>query len=169
MEGAAGGGCGVGWLKRWEGGCEGICGRCPGNISGWRFWGGCCWVEATGTAAPFTDECAEAEGRFAFCPPWLMGWLKLVERLRMSLPCTTMLSLDFFRSRVSISASDVSSWSGRQSVMGCPPSPPASKSMTLPIRTLMTPRKPWSFFLNFFWSKICTASTLSSVTRLPAR
>lgn len=47
------------------------------------------------------------------------------------------------------------------------PSPPASKSMTLPMRTLITPRKPWSFFLNFFWSKICTASTLSSVTRLP--
>jgi len=30
----------------------------------------------------------------------------------------------------------------------------------------MTPRKPWSFFLNFFWSKIWTARTLSSLTRL---
>ena len=46
------------------------------------------------------------------------------------------------------------------------PSPPASRSMTLPILTLTTPRKPWSFFLNFFWSNICTASTLSSVTLL---
>lgn len=34
------------------------------------------------------------------------------------------------------------------------------------MRTLTTPRKPWSFFLNFFWSKICTASMLSSVARL---
>ena len=32
--------------------------------------------------------------------------------------------------------------------------------------TLTTPRKPWSFFLNFFWSKIWTVSTLCSVTRL---
>lgn len=28
----------------------------------------------------------------------------------------------------------------------------------------MTPRNPWSFFLNFFWSKICTVSTLESLT-----
>lgn len=34
------------------------------------------------------------------------------------------------------------------------------------MRTLMTPRKPWSFFLNFFWSKTWTASMLSSVARL---
>ena len=46
------------------------------------------------------------------------------------------------------------------------PSPPASKSITLPTRTFTTPRKPWSFFLNFFWSKICTARMLSSLTRL---
>lgn len=30
----------------------------------------------------------------------------------------------------------------------------------------MTPKKPWSFFLNFFWSKICIAKTLSSLARL---
>lgn len=42
------------------------------------------------------------------------------------------------------------------------PSPPMSRSMTEPTRTLMTPRKPWSFFLNFFWSNICTANILSS-------
>lgn len=29
---------------------------------------------------------------------------------------------------------------------------------------LITPRKPWSFFLNFFWSKICTVNTLESLT-----
>jgi len=46
------------------------------------------------------------------------------------------------------------------------PSPPASKSITLPTRTFTTPRNPWSFFLNFFWSKICTARMLSSLTRL---
>jgi len=46
------------------------------------------------------------------------------------------------------------------------PSPPASRSMTLPMRTFTTPRKPWSFFLNFFWSNICTARMLSSFTRL---
>jgi hypothetical protein len=50
-------------------------------------------------------------------------------------------------------------------VMGVP-SPPASRSITEPMRTLMTPRKPWSFFLNFFWSKIWTARTLSSLTFL---
>lgn len=30
----------------------------------------------------------------------------------------------------------------------------------------MTPKNPWSFFLNFFWSNICTASMLSSEARL---
>jgi hypothetical protein len=32
-----------------------------------------------------------------------MGAVRFVERLRISFPCTTILSLDFFRSRVSIS------------------------------------------------------------------
>jgi hypothetical protein len=81
-----------------------------------------------------------------------MGAVRLVERLRMSLPWTTMLSFDFLRSRVSISegllADDVD-WHASGL-----PSPPASRSITDPMRTLMTPRKPWSFFLNFFWSKI---------------
>jgi hypothetical protein len=53
--------------------------------------------------APFTDACGDAVGRVAFWPPLLMGAVRLVERLRISLPCTTMLSLDFLRSRVSIS------------------------------------------------------------------
>lgn len=34
------------------------------------------------------------------------------------------------------------------------------------MRTLMTPRNPWSFFLNLRWSKTWTARMLSSVTRL---
>lgn len=28
----------------------------------------------------------------------------------------------------------------------------------------MTPRNPWSFFLNFFWSKTCTVMMLPSLT-----
>ena len=43
---------------------------------------------------------------------------------------------------------------------------PEEKSTTSPTRTLMTPRNPWSFFLNFFWSKIWTANMLSSEARL---
>ena len=46
------------------------------------------------------------------------------------------------------------------------PSSPTSKSMTSPIRTFMTPRNPWSFFLNFFWSNIWIARMLSSLTLL---
>ena len=38
--------------------------------------------------------------------------------------------------------------------------------MTSPTRILMTPRNPWSFFLNFFWSKTCTARILSSLALL---
>ena len=38
--------------------------------------------------------------------------------------------------------------------------------MTCATGTLITPRKPWSRFLNFFWSKICTASTEPSLTVL---
>ncbi len=40
--------------------------------------------------------------------------------------------------------------------------------MASPTRMLMTPRKPWSFFLNFFWSKTCTARMLSSLALLLA-
>ena len=43
---------------------------------------------------------------------------------------------------------------------------PEEKSTTSPTRTFMTPKKPWSFFLNFFWSNICTANILSSEARL---
>lgn len=48
----------------------------------------------------------------------------------------------------------------------CLPSASGASSMTSPIRMLMTPRKPWSFFLNFFWSKTCTARMVSSLTVL---
>lgn len=46
------------------------------------------------------------------------------------------------------------------------PSASGANSITSPIRTLMTPRKPWSFFLNFFWSNTWTARMLSSFTLL---
>lgn len=49
------------------------------------------------------------------------------------------------------------------------PSDSDPKSIASPIRMLMTPRKPWSFFLNFFWSNTCTARILSSLTRLRGR
>jgi hypothetical protein len=61
-----------------------------------------CGVEPF-TEGPLTDGWGDAVGRVAFAAPWLIGAERLVERLRMSLPCTTMLSLDFLRSRVSIS------------------------------------------------------------------
>jgi hypothetical protein len=122
---------------------------------GWRFAVDWCGVEAPLTAGPVTDGCGDAVGRTPFAAPWLMGAARLVERLRISLPWTTMLSLDFLRSRVSISAGSVSScMSCLVAGEECLPSPPASRSITEPMRTLMTPRKPWSFFLNFFWSKI---------------
>jgi hypothetical protein len=102
--------------------------------------------------APLVDGCGDALGRGGFWTPWLMGVDRLVERLRISLPWTTMLSLDFLRSRVSISGLELAGALGveRPNL----PSPPASRSITDPMRTLMTPKKPWSFFLNFFWSKI---------------
>jgi hypothetical protein len=72
---------------------------------GLRFCADCWGVEAAAAAAPFTDGWLEGEGRGAAAPALLlMGACKLVERFRMSLPWTTMLSFDFFRSRVSISA-----------------------------------------------------------------
>lgn len=141
-------------------------------MSGWRFWDGPEVPDGAGFGAgrPLTEECAETdEGRGPLLDCELMGWLRLVDRLRISLPWTIMLSLDFLRSRVSISGrvsgvnpSLTVSWRGNA------PSPPASKSMADPILTLMTPRKPWSFFLNFFWSNIWTARIESSVALLLA-
>jgi hypothetical protein len=46
--------------------------------------------------AVFKPETWEGPGLF-------IGWLTLVERYMISFPCTTKLSLDFFKSRVSIS------------------------------------------------------------------
>jgi hypothetical protein len=106
MGGAAVDGTEEAALSRWAGGCEatgGLC--CPGKASGGcKFWVDWWGVDAPFTAGPLMDGCGEAVGRVAFAAPWLMGVVRLVERLRMSLPCTTMLSLDFLRSRVSISA-----------------------------------------------------------------
>lgn len=118
-----------------------------------------------GVSAPFVEGPAEdSEGRFCRLVLLLMAVLRLVDRLRISLPFTTRLSLDFRRSRVIISAMNQFASSDIESCSL--PSPPASKSITLPTRTLTTPRKPWSFFLNFFWSNIWTASMLSSLARL---
>lgn len=68
------------------------------------WWG----VEEEAALMPLTDECAERGGRLALLllPAWLIGWVRLVDKLRISLPCTTMLSFDFLRSRVSISGDD---------------------------------------------------------------
>lgn len=71
---------------------------------GLRLCVDCCGVEAPAVAAPLTEGWLEGEGRGAAAPAWLlMGACRFVERLRISLPWTTMLSLDFFKSRVSIS------------------------------------------------------------------
>jgi len=95
--------------------------------------------------APAAAEDDEAAVRGA-----VVGWrgapLMLVVRWTMSLPWTTSWSLERLRSRVNVS------------------SPPRSRSTLLAMGRLMTPRKPWSFFLNFFWSKIWTVRTLESLT-----
>ncbi|KAH3679537.1 hypothetical protein WICPIJ_008586 [Wickerhamomyces pijperi] len=39
------------------------------------------------------------------------------------------------------------------------------KSRTSPTLMFTTPRKPWSFFLNFFWSKTWTDNTEFSLTK----
>lgn len=59
-----------------------------------------CWVEVLTLL-----EMEAAAGRWAmlFVRDELAGVVKLVDRLIMSLPCTTRLSVDFFRSRVIIS------------------------------------------------------------------
>ena len=56
-----------------------------------------------GVEDPFIDGPAEdSEGRF-WVFPFAIGVLRLVDRLRISLPLTTRLSFDFRRSLVSIS------------------------------------------------------------------
>ena len=72
------------------------------------------------------------------------GLDRLVERLMINLPWTIRLSLDFLRSRVSISISHISMHCpGLVSQRSCEiPSAPISRSMTDPIRTLITPRNP---------------------------
>jgi hypothetical protein len=88
----------------------------------------------------------------------------------MSLPWTTRLSLDFFKSRVRVSVSGQKSMRNQGHMDGNrtkgSPSPPSSKSRTLETLTLMTPRKPWSLRLNFFWSNIWTDITEESLTAL---
>lgn len=55
---------------------------------------------------PLVDGCAEEiDGRVLVLLELLMGARRLVERLRMSFPLTTRLSLDLRRSLVSISRS----------------------------------------------------------------
>jgi len=56
----------------------------------------------------------------------------LVESWTISFPWTTILSLDFFKSRVRVT------------------SPPKSRSKAVETLMLMTPRNPWSLRLNFF-------------------
>lgn len=63
----------------------------------------CAPIGVVGVCEPFTDGPADDnDGRF-WLLPLVMGTLRLVERLRMSLPLTTRLSLDLRRSFVIIS------------------------------------------------------------------
>lgn len=66
------------------------------------------WCGVDTLAIPLVEGFVDAGGRVVPFAPWLMGAVRFVERLRMSFPWTTMLSFDFFRSRVSISVADVS-------------------------------------------------------------
>lgn len=100
-------------------------------------------VDGDGTKALFEAELID--GRVvACCPGCTIGAPRFVERFMMSFPCTTRLSFDFFRSRVSISIEIYSQSFDRATFTRVSevPSPPTSRSMTDPIRTLMTPKKP---------------------------
>lgn len=113
-------------------------------------------VEAAGAneaeevaAAGFADpEAPEVDAEVAPAPLLLLV-MRLdvsVFKSMMSLPCTASPLLLFLSSRV-------------RSIL-----PPSSRSRTSDTRTLMTPKKPWFCFLNFFWSKIWTATTDASLT-----
>ena len=106
-------------------------------------------VPAAGGGTPLVEDAALGPAGRLLCddaPAWLMGVVRLVERLRINFPWTTILSFDFLRSRVSISVGKVGIsisqfdkyTSGNEG--DDLPSPPASRSMTLPILTLTTPR-----------------------------
>jgi hypothetical protein len=78
-----------------------------------------------------------------------VGAARLVERLTISFPCTTRLSVDFLRSRVSIWSVRrwfSVSWNARAAGGGEQwrfiPSASGINSIASPIRTLMTPRNP---------------------------
>jgi len=73
--------------------------------SGCRETADCAPTGVEGVFVPLalTEEpAADTEGRF-WLLPFAIGGLRLVERLRMSLPLTTMLSFDLRKSLVSIS------------------------------------------------------------------
>jgi hypothetical protein len=60
----------------------------------------------------------------------------------------------------------LSNFKSRPKQRGYSPSESELSSIASPMRIFITPRKPWSFFLNFFWSNTWTAKMLSSLTRL---
>lgn len=80
----------------------------PGKASGCRFAVDVAADEGgRALEAPFVEGAAEAAGREAeAAPAWLIGCERLVDKFNISLPCTTMVSFDFLRSRVSISAAE---------------------------------------------------------------
>jgi hypothetical protein len=76
-----------------------------------------CNGEAVLVLAPFRDVLEAFKPRLANAaaapatwdgPGLEMGWLTLVDKYRISLPCTTRLSFDFFKSNVSISSGNIS-------------------------------------------------------------
>lgn len=113
-------------------------------------------VEAAGAneaeevaAAGFADPEAPGVDAEVAPAPLLLLVMRLdvsVFKSMISLPCTASPLLLFLSSRV-------------RSIL-----PPSSRSSTSETRTLMTPKKPWFCFLNFFWSKIWTATTDASLT-----
>lgn len=94
----------------------------------------------------FMPISAKAEVTPCTCegPGLEMGWLTLVDKYMMSLPCTTRLSFDFLRSNVSISVCvrcGLIEWRLCDHDR-CLPWPPSSRSRTSLTLTLTTPRKP---------------------------
>jgi hypothetical protein len=101
------------------------------------------WEGAGGGIGPLLVDIVEAGGLEAVFCPELIACARFVDRLTMSFPWTTRLSLDFFKSLVSISASFTLSANRHVSRgLGEVPSPPMSKSITSPTRTLITPKNP---------------------------
>lgn len=126
---------------------------------------GCKVVSTEWLEALRATELREVDARVLV--PFLMGALTLVDMFRMSFPWMVSWLFDFFKSSVNISMVKTSVRAKcRANWSLILPSPPTARSNTLDTCTFITPRNPWSFFLNFFWSNTCTAITLELLTCL---